>query len=308
VTGRAERKHGEAPNIALENEFLQAEVLPHQGAGLARLEARRGNERLNVLRPMASDADTSDPDELACYPLVPWSNRIAQGRFTAPDGRAIVIEPNRVGERFPLHGYGWQRPWEVSARHEHNVTLVLDHTGLGTPFDFVSMIRYELEGATFSVTLSVTNRGLPMYFGLGLHPWLPRSPKLRLRAPAREMWATDINNLPVTRARPAPEFDFSQEMELPNEGVDNAFTGWDGHAQIVWPEMGLTLQLHSDVRCYQLYAPAGKDFFCLEPVDHPANAHNLPGAPTEHGLSALATGASLIRQFSFDVSVGNGSE
>jgi len=45
-----------------------------------------------------------------------------------------------------------------------------------------------------------------------------------------------------------------------------------------------------------VYVPAGRDFFCVEPVDHPINAHNLPGQP---GLSLLAPGAALVRRWVF---------
>ena len=42
----------------------------------------------------------------ACYPLVPFSNRIANGRLVF-DGQRFKLEPNWPGVRHPMHGEGW---------------------------------------------------------------------------------------------------------------------------------------------------------------------------------------------------------
>ena len=55
-------------------------------------------------------------NEAACYPLVPFSNRIANGRLVF-DGQAFKLEPNWPGVRHPMHGEGWARSWDV-ARHD----------------------------------------------------------------------------------------------------------------------------------------------------------------------------------------------
>ena len=47
--------------------------------------------------------------------------------------------------------------------------------------------------------------------------------------------------------------------------------------------------------------PPGKDFFCFEPVDHPINAHNLPGGAQANGLTVLAPGQDLRRTVRFAV-------
>jgi aldose 1-epimerase len=83
---------------------------------------------------------------------------------------------------------------------------------------------------------------------------------------------------------------------LPLDGVDNAFDGWGGQARIAWPGRGLVLELEADMDYFILYLPPGRDFFCFEPVDHPINAHNLPGYP---GLTVLAPGATLRRRCVF---------
>jgi aldose 1-epimerase len=70
---------------------------------------------------------------------------------------------------------------------------------------------------------------------------------------------------------------------------------------VMWPNRRLSLTISADTDYYVLYAPAGKDFFCFEPVDHPINAVNLPGGGEAHGMTALAPGESLSREFRFTV-------
>jgi aldose 1-epimerase len=288
--------------LTIDNGVLSADIVPEAGGGLARLDIAARGDRLRILRPLAPDVDPYDPDNLACYPLVPWSNRIGHGRFRTSNGVTVKIEPNRKGERYPLHGYGWQSRWEIVEHNTRAATLRLDYSA-GTPFAFVSTIHYELVDATLQVVLTVTNRGPSMLYGLGLHPWLPRSPKITLCAPARGMWAAGSDGLPTAHVPVPGNYQFGKTKELPCETVDNAFTGWNGIATVMWPESGVSMQIRSNVTYYVLYAPLGKNFFCFEPVDHPANAHNLPGIPTQHGLTELTPGASLTRAFAFDVNV-----
>jgi hypothetical protein len=68
------------------------------------------------------------------------------------------------------------------------------------------------------------------------------------------------------------------------------FDGWPGRARIAWPARGVALEIEADMDYFILYIPAGRDLFCFEPVDHPINAHNLPGRP---GLTVVAPGATL---------------
>src|SRR3546814_8559254 len=47
-----------------------------------------------------------------CFPLVPWSNRIRDGRLQA-DGRALALTATETGTANALHGHGRRRPWAV---------------------------------------------------------------------------------------------------------------------------------------------------------------------------------------------------
>ncbi len=285
--------------VTLSNAHLRAQVLPAIGGGLARLDVLGANGPRALLRGLEAGEGVPIPSQLACFPLVPWSNRIGNGGFTF-EGRRIALAPNRAGEPCPIHGEGWQQSWQVESQAADSVALLLarrDHQ----PFSYEARLDYTLAGPSLEVRLAVRNCGertLP--FGLGLHPWMPRSQGVLLRAQARATWQRGPDGLPCEQMAIPEEWDFSDFRRLPERGIDNVFSGWDGAAQMVWPETGLGLRIRADMAYYIVYTRPGADFFCFEPVDHMINAHNLEGGPAAHGLSLLAPGQTLVRTVRFD--------
>ncbi|PWF48588.1 aldose 1-epimerase [Massilia glaciei] len=286
--------------VSLRNAHLHAQVLPDIGGGLARLDAIFDGNDHQVLRglerPPGAPAPT--PSQLACFPLLPWSNRIGGGGFVF-EGRAIALVPNRAGEPCPIHGEGWQRPWEVAFQTGTSVHLALDRRH-GAPFSYRAQLRYTLRDTMLEVALEVQNCGsAALPFGLGLHPWLPRTEGVTLRARAHATWRRGDDGLPLERIAIPGDWDFNSPRPLPAQGVDNVFDGWDGEAEISWPETGVRLRICAGMAYYIVYTKPGADFFCFEPVDHLINAHNLPGGPAANGLSLLGPGQSLARTVTF---------
>lgn len=282
--------------LLLRNDRLLAEVVPQVGGGLARLDWLDGDRAQPLLRALPPDVNEMPlPGQLACFPLLPWSNRMSPSGFSF-EGRRHVPAPNRAGEPCPIHGDGWQQPWRVAAHVDTSLTLSLDRCD-AAPFAYTAELHYTLADDALVVELSVRNAGssaLP--FGLGLHPWMPDPQGARLEAGANSVWMAGPDKLPVLRQDIPAHWRFDKAAPLPQDGVDNVFEGWHGAARINWPQRGLALEVQADMDYFILYVPPGRDFFCFEPVDHPINAHNLPGHP---GLTALAPGATLRRRCVF---------
>ena len=288
------------PTLRLENRALRADVLPEAGGGLLRFDWLSDGDVVPLFRPGEVDAALQDPRTLACFPLVPWSNRIGGGRFTF-EGRVVEVPLTRDGEAYPLHGHGWLMPWRVVSQTAASVELasVVDS---GQPFRYAARLRYTLSADSLHVLLSVRNEGTPLPFGLGLHPFFPRTPDVRLQARATAMWQAAPDHLPTVLQAPPADADFHKLRPLAAAAdINHSFEGWDGHAEIVWPDHRLSLSIAADTSRYVLYTPVGYDFFCFEPVDHAINAHNLPGLPEDHGLTILGTGQSLARSYQFTV-------
>ncbi|MRT01561.1 aldose 1-epimerase [Ralstonia pickettii] len=288
------------PTLQLENGTLRGEVLPEAGGGLLRFDLLHDGDVAPIFRPGTAEAALHDPRALACFPLVPWSNRIGGGRFPFR-GRTIEVPRTRGDEPYPLHGHGWLMPWHPVSQTATSVELaaMVDH---GRPFRYLALQRYALAGNTLNIALTVRNEGSPLPFGLGVHPFFPRTPDVQLRAGATAMWQSAPDNLPTVLNAPSADADFRKLRKLdPSAAINHSFEGWDGRAEIVWPSRRVSVSITADTSRYVLYTPVAYDFFCFEPVDHAINAHNLPGLPQDHGLTILGTGQSLQRSYQFTV-------
>ena len=78
---------------------------------------------VDLLRRAPDGAD--DPLAMASFPLVPYANRIAQGRF-AFDGADHQLPRNFGDHPHSIHGFGWQASWTAKATGADHVLLVHD--------------------------------------------------------------------------------------------------------------------------------------------------------------------------------------
>lgn len=278
--------------VELNDNLTSLTLAPALGASIVNWTVRDTSQPL--LRHSDQHAlNTGLPGKLACYPLVPWSNRIAKGGFDTPDGW-LALTPNSPLDPLPIHGSAWQQAWQVVSQTEDEVVLQLDSS---TPFAYRAEQRFQLRDGKLSISLRVTHLGeQAAWHGLGLHPYLPRRPGTRLQARAGQVWMNDAAKLPTGLGPVPAEWDFQRLKALPEGLVDNGFCQWDGHCLIQQPELGYALECQATGSDYYLlYCPPGLDFFCVEPVSHPVNAHHLPGKP---GLKLLEKGQSVELGFS----------
>ncbi len=246
----------------------------------------------------------ADPGAASSFPLVPFSNRIADRRF-AFQGRVYELPANFPAEPHAIHGQGWQHPWAVAETSAHRVVLDFAHAIAGTPFDYRARQILALDGRGLNLTLEVTNAGAgPMPAGLGVHPYFVRTPGVTLRARLDHVWLMDGRQIP-TEPTPLPaEWDFARAPRLEGLALDHCFGGWDGRAEIHWPETGITLVIEAEPLFGHLviYVPPGRDFFCVEPVSHVNDGFNLAErGVASTGVRVLAPGETLRGSVAFHV-------
>ncbi len=249
------------------------------------------------MRPATPEALASGRgNDTACYPLVPFSGRIAHGRLVF-DGTQIQLKPNWPGVRHPMHGDGWAKPWTVLASDGHSADLLCAHDGKeGWPFRYRARQTFRLEDDALTVRMSVENlenHAVPA--GMGLHPFFTREGDAELACRTQYAWLTDAEVLPVERIAVPHRWDFSAARPVDDVVVDSGFEGWDGKATIAWPRAGLRLEMTATepFRDLIIYIPPGRPFFCVEPVSH------MPGAL---GATRLVAGATLAGEVVFRLS------
>lgn len=282
--------------LTLFDGVAEAVVAPELGAGLASYDLVEGELRTPLFRPRRDLAEAR-PFDLANNLLLPWSNCISSGGFSFR-GKFHSLQPNLEGERYPIHGNGFSSAWNVETAAPAAVELSLKSDGPG-PFRYAARASYALRSGALTMRLSLVNHAdEPLPHGLGFHPWLVRTPETQLKAGADQVGLETSDHLPAGTARVTsrPDWDFSARRRLPSGWINNAFLGWDGRAEVIWPDRNLALDITAELplAVYIVYSPSDKaDFFCFEPVTHPVDAHNGVGGAEANGLAILQPGASL---------------
>lgn len=272
---------------------LAVDLAPAAGGSIARFAI----DAWDLLRPMPPDAVASGKgDRAAAYPLVPFSNRIANGRL-AFDGGEITLRPNWPGIRHPMHGDGWAAAWDVVRSDARSAELEYRHDGrTGWPFRYRARQTFALGDDGLAVTIGVENleaRAVPA--GIGLHPFFTRDAETELACRTAAVWLADAEALPTERVAVPPAWDFASGRRVGDIVLDNCFDGWDGRAAIAWPRRHLRLDLVASppFRHLVIYVPPGRPYFCVEPVSH---------ANGKVGEALLAPGATLAGEIVFRLS------
>ena len=284
--------------LAISDGEAEAVIVPELGAGLASYDLLVGGRREPLFRP-CRDLSAACPFDLAHNILVPWSGRISGGGFTFA-GRFHALEPNLPGEPLPIHGNGFSSAWSLAEASSRQARLTFTSSGPG-PYRYDAEVTYALRAGTLLVDLAVTSRAaVPLPYGLGLHPWFPRTPGTTLQARAITATLEDSCHLPAGQMPVASrgEWDFGTPKHLPSAWVNNDFGPWNGHAVIRWEDRRLSLAVDTRrdpaLTTFILYSPSpDADFFCFEPVTHPVDAHSRAGNPAAHGLTILSSGETL---------------
>ena len=288
------------PMIALESTTQRLQILPTLGASIAAWDWKSAQQWRPLFRPW--DGQSKDCYTTACFPLVPWSNRITDGGFTH-QGQYFPILENRTGEPYPIHGDGWLQKWRITSQTANSVELTLKSDRFeGNPYIYRCTQKLTLLDDGLSIALAVTHLGTTsLPYGLGLHPYFPCNAATRFRARADGVWLSDKDPIPTAHTSAFPQtWNYNQAAALEGPLIDNCFTGWDGQAVISYPDHGLQLTMTMD-NCngYSLmYRPPGLDYFCFEPITHPINAFHMPGKP---GLVTLSRGQTLAMHTNFRV-------
>jgi aldose 1-epimerase len=249
---------------------------------------------LDIFRRAAETA--TDPFALACFPLVPYANRIAHGRFTY-DGREVHVSRNWERDPHPLHGQGWTRQWTIEQQSVSRATMHLLGGGDEWPWRYRAVQEFSLGEDALDILLSVENLSEENMPGmLGLHPYFPQPAQALVQARARTVWLTDVQSLPVQDVLAPPDWSFERPRNAGRVGLDHCFDHWDGIASVRWADRFLNISA-SGCRALHVYTPPGMDFFCLEPQTAEVGALNRGSK----ALARLAPGEHLDIKVSFSV-------
>jgi aldose 1-epimerase len=283
--------------ITLRAGDTSVQLAPAAGGAVTRYWTAHGATVREWLRPTPPGAlDQRLPYQASAFPLVPYSNRIRDGRF-AFEGRSVVQPLNRPPERHCIHGHAWQESWRPIEVQAAAALLEYRHPADAWPWAYRATQSFILGPSSLAVELALSNESAtPMPAGLGWHPYFPRTPRATVTASVGAMWLTDDEMLPTALVAPPPAADPARGLAVDAVALDNCFTGWSHRAIIDWPELGARLVMAADppLDFIVVFTPAGRTFFCAEPVSHVTDAFNLAAAGrTDTGSRTLSPGETL---------------
>jgi aldose 1-epimerase len=281
--------------IELATPTARVVIVPAAGGAIASFDVRGAP----ILRPTPADAlAQGDVRRMACFPLVPYSNRIRHARLSFA-GREFTLARNFGASPESIHGVGWQRAWHVADAGRQHLLLELVHDARGDdahawPWPFAAALAFRLadveDGSVLAVTLSLRNTGdVPFPFGLGFHPFFPKHASTRVGFAADAVWQIDAAVMPVTRTPiPAP-WRFDPSRDLGDVVLDNVFTGFKGTAIVDDAFASRRIDADAALAFAVVYAPEGGDFVAVEPVTHETDAFNRAAQ------GAQGTGTRILR-------------
>lgn len=261
---------------------LEAALSPAIGGSLLWLAL----DGVDLMRHAPQGAD--NPLAMASFPLLPYANRIANGRFSV-DGDDFQLPLNFGDHPHSIHGFGWQSGWTAKSVTEDAAELVQHHDGTaGWPWPYRAEQHVALTPSSLSMSLKLFNAGdRPMPLGIGFHPYFAADAATTLRFDARSLWLSSPDMLPQQEAPADTLGDWSHPAPVRGDKlIDNIYGGWNGSATVARGD-GLRLTIGATGADWlHVYRPPQEDFFCLEPVSH------MPDAINRGGMDMVAPGDS----------------
>lgn len=274
----------DVPVHQLQNKHWQIGILPKVGASIAYGRVRYGGVWIDVMRP-TSETDYDNPSLSSSFVMIPWSNRIREGKihFHGTTHQLSNLKPDGTA----MHGDVRDREFKVIYADEITIRMQLkstDFNDINFPYKFVTEVEYRLFENDFFMSIRLKNIDHQEYpAGFGFHPYFVRgegSNSAQVQVPC-DMYYELQHALPITGIpQPVPdELDFRQLRPLSDIPVDDVFTSRKGSApaKIVYPDWNLRLDMNADdiYKHFILFSPKDKPFFALEPITNTNDGFNL---------------------------------
>ncbi|HSK25829.1 MAG TPA: aldose 1-epimerase family protein [Jiangellales bacterium] len=162
-------------------------------------------------------------------PLVPWPNRVKDGRWTW-QGEERQLDLTEPAQHNAIHGFGLWQGWSPRERSEDRIVMgTVMHARPGYPWRLDVTVAYELGDG--GLTVETRGRNLsatPAPYAAGAHPYLHAGAETiddaRLVLPARTRVTTGEQQIP-TGVEPVEgtPYDFRSGAPLRGLEVDHAF-------------------------------------------------------------------------------------
>jgi len=228
--------------------------------------------------------------------LAPWANRI-DGDAYYVNGKRYLLNADlknfrKDGSGLPIHGtVVLASDWEVThlkADTESSIATsrLVYHRDAGRaaqfPFAHTIEMTYRLANGALEVTTSVENQSnepLPVMLGYHTYYTIPGVPRdtWKVHVAAKEHVVLSDRLVPTGETQPVA---LADPLPLKGAKLDDVFSELNlaGGKASFWVEGGgkrITVDYGPQYTVSVIYAPAGRDFICFEPMTGVTNQFNL---------------------------------
>ncbi|GAA4903181.1 aldose 1-epimerase family protein [Tessaracoccus lubricantis] len=224
--------------------------------------------------------------------LVPWPNRIRDGRYTF-DGVEYQLPISEVPRNNAIHGLASDHAWRLVSHDPDEVVLsTVIHPQAGWRAVLEVEVSHALDDGGLTVTVTARNAGQTAApYGYGVHPYLAvDAASAVLTAPFPKELSVDDRLLPVSVVDVTAEHDFREARAIGDTGFDSAFRVEEGPWELTVTDGGRTVAVWADATLpwCQIFIPPTRDAIAVEPMTCAADAFNE--GPTHDSLIVLQPG------------------
>jgi aldose 1-epimerase len=229
--------------------------------------------------------------------LGPWANRLDEQAFYANGKRyALNMGLGNVRGAHPIHGFLSAAVWEVvEAKADSESAWVTSRLEFFKqpdwmaqfPFAHTIEMTHRLRGGVLDITVALHNMSAaPMPVAIGFHPYFQLTDAPRdawtIALGARTEWTLADDKIPTGETRPIERrFPDPRAAVLRDHDLDHVFGDLirdaSGRAtmSVVGRSQKIDIAFGPNYRAAVVYAPAGRDFICFEPMAGITDALNL---------------------------------
>jgi aldose 1-epimerase len=288
--------------IKLENKNIVVEVAPACGGSITRFDYKYNNINIPIFRRCDDDLiNQFSALGASCFPLLPYSNRLRHGEFMV-ERKSYHHKLNCLPEIHSSHGDAWMRPWGIINASDDHIEMHLQAKD-DQPIKYAATQIIQLEKDAISIRIKITNKDLILApFGIGIHPYFPRTPDSQLMCDLASEWTLDNDLMPVQLV-PNP---IKEQMKngilvdkLPTEGAFNS-SSTDAYISLQSNQFFVKMETKPKMQHAILWCPAGQSFFCYEPVSHMIDGFNMSNSGCDNtGVKYIPPNASYEATWKF---------
>lgn len=258
------------------------------------------------------------PPGAAGQPLIPWPNRLADGRYEF-GGRTLQLPITEPERRNALHGLARWMTWHVEEHEASRAVLsLLMYPRQGYPFALSLEIEYRVGPSNVTVVTNARNVGrAALPYASGFHPYVtvgsPSIDSCMLTVPAATFLPLDQRRIPTGRSPvTGTEFDFSAARPVGKAQLDIPYTDLarddDGVARVVLcapdSSRSVTVRMDQTHRFVMVYTgdalhdpPRRRRSVAIEPMTAAPNAFQ-----SGDGLRVLGAGELFSSEWGIELS------